>query len=483
MSSGTFWRMAAVATAVVLLAVAFAGVGAPIGNDDEVIYAENVREMRRTGDLGVLTYQGEPGLLRPALPFVPIALVSGWVEGEVGLRLVQVLWFLAILGLVFATGRRAWGRTDLALLATVLCAGIPTFLSFGRALLSDPALVAATTFALYATLRALEDPRWLLGVAAGLGAGVALKSLAAAVPGVALAPWIILAIVRHRPWKMVAGAVALFVALAAPYFVYSYLRFGDRFVEEHLGLSLGTRVGGGSRVGMEGGVTAYLVHVARADGPLAAAWMAAALAGGGALAWRYRERALGLFVSFAVAIVALMSLVGTRLPHYLLPAYPAVALAGAGAVRHLGAHLTSIRPPLRAGLAAVAAATLLALALARPVYQLPPEPQVVELGRAAGEATPPGEPVYTLDWYAPALGYYADRDWHLLSADPGLAEHLGGVYLFRLAGNIHAVPPWPAAPLTVAGYRSDLEAAGLLGRGAIASEVGDWLVVRIARQR
>jgi hypothetical protein len=75
-------------------------------------------------------------------------------------------------------------------------------------------------------------------------------------------------------------------------------------------------------------------------------------------------------------------------------------------VRHLGPRLAGIRPPLRAGVAAVAAVTLLALALARPVYQLPPEPQVVELGGRAAEVTPAGEPVYSLNWYAPALG-----DW------------------------------------------------------------------------
>lgn len=482
MSSRTAWRLAAAATAAVLVLLALRGLDTRVGNGDEAIYAENIREMKRSGDFGVLTYQDEPGLLRPALPFVPIAIVSEWIDGEPGLRLVQALWFLLILGLVFITAHRGWGRLDLAILATVLCAGVPTFFLFARSLFSDPALVAATTFALYATVRAQDEPRWLIGVAAGLGAGVAVKSLAAAVPGVALAPWLVVAVVRHRPWRTLALALALFLALAAPYFVYSYLRFGDRFLDEHLGLSIGTRIGGGSRVGMGGGVAAYALHVFHNDGPAAAGWMVTAVLGGGALAWRHRDPALAIAVTYAAGVFVLMSLVGTRLEHYLLPMYPALALAAAGSLHHIGPRITALRPHLRAGLVAAAAVTLFLLGAASPIDEkLLPAPQVVALGAAAEQATPPGEPVYSLDWYAPALGYYADRDWHLLSTSPQVTEHLAGIYLFRLAGNIHGVPPWPPPPFTIAGHRADLEAVGLLGRGTVLAEVGDWLTIRIAR--
>ncbi len=480
LSSRTAWRLVAAAMAIVLVLFALGGLSKPVGNGDEAIYAENIREMQHTGDWGVLTYQDQPGLLRPALPFVPMAVVSGWIDGEPGLRLVQSLWFLITLALVLITAKRAWSRLDLAIVATVLCAGVPTFWIFARSLFSDPALVAATTFALYSTVRAQDDPRWLLGAAAGLGLGVAFKSLAAAVPGLALAPWLVAVVVRHRPWRLVLAALLAFLALAAPYFVYSYLRFGDRFIHEHIGLSLGTRVAGHTRVGMPGGVTAYAVHIVRGDGPAAAIWMAAAVLGGGFLAWRHRDRALGIVVSYAVIVFVALSLVGTRLGHYLVPIYPAIALAAAGSLVHLGPLVSSLRPALRIAAVAVVAVSLFLLGVNSQLDQtLLPAPQVVELSAAAKRATPAGEPVYSLDWYAPALGYYSEHHWHLLSTQPDVTDHLSGVYLFRLAGNIHGVPPWPRRPFTVVGLRDELAHVGLLAHATELAKVGPWLTARV----
>jgi len=473
----TLRRAIAVAVAALLAALVFVGLDAPIGQGDEVIYAENVREMQRTGDWGVLTYYGAPGLLRPAAPFVPIALVSEVIPGEVGLRLIPALCCLGILALVYLTCAHAWKRWDTALAGVLLCASAPTYFLFSRSLLSDPMLVLATTFALYATIRAQTDPRWLLGVAAGLGAGVAAKSLAAAVPGLALLPFLVVAVVRHRPWRLVALSCGLFFALAAPYFIYSYLRFGDQFIDEHVGLSLGKRAAGGTRVGMSGGITGYALHVVRNDGLPTALWMSAAVVGGGLLAWRKRDSALAICVIYAVVVFAVLSLLGTRLGHYLLPVYPALAIAMAGVVSRLVAPLTALRPVLIKATVLSLATTMLLLGLARPLdWVFLRSHASVVLGRAAKSAIPPGQPVYSLDWYAPALGYYADREWHLLGRSPELTNYLAGVYLFEKAGNIHQAPPWPKGEFVMGASRHALASADLRIERVLA-ESGDWVLV------
>lgn len=453
------WRAASVIVLTALIAITFRGLDRPFGNGDEVIYAQEIREMQRSGDYLALRWHGQADLLRPSTPFVLASLGTHVLDGERGLRLLPAMASAAVLAMIFALAFWLWRRHDVALVAVMLCAGVPSFHLFSRALLSDPLFLAAIVLALFGALLAQGErvrPGFVLcGV--GLGAAVAFKSLAAAIPAAALAPWLVYAARRHwqdralRTTVLVSGLA--FLALAVPFFAYGLHRFGDQFVRDHLGLSLASRVAGATRVGMPGGALAYARYVYLVDGPAVAAWMLAGCVGGLVLAWRERASGLGLVASFALMVFAGLSLVGTRLPHYLLPVYPAAALATAGLyARVLTPERLNTLP--RRLLGPVVALALMLHGMARPPHgHFLPSDDAHVLGQAARSVV--AERIYALDWYAPALGYYADKPWHLLAA-PDLAAEIGPGYLFRHAGNVHEAPPWPQGRFLVAASRARL---------------------------
>jgi dolichyl-phosphate-mannose-protein mannosyltransferase len=150
---------------------------------------------------------------------------------------------------------------------------------------------------------------------------------------------------------------------------------------------------------------------------------------------------------------------------------------------HRFSAAASALPGVAAALPGVAAALVGAAALwvtsGRPSFDANtyPADEARELGAAAGAATAPGQAVYSLDWYAPAFGYYADRDWKLLGTSGGWMKFVGSVDLFQSAGTVRLAPPWPDGRFLVAGARVDLDgAAG--GRGLhrlrVVAATGDF---------
>lgn len=69
----------------------------------------------------------------------------------------------------------------------------------------------------------------------------------------------------------------------------------------------------------------------------------------------------------------------------------------------------------------------------------------------------PGGDVYSFNWYAPALGYYANHRWRLLTSSARMARIVGGIDLFAAAGTVRRVPPWPAESFLVAGFPAELD--------------------------
>jgi hypothetical protein len=259
---------------------------------------------------------------------------------------------------------------------------------------------------------------------------------------------------------------------------------GRRFVAEHLGLMLLERARGGLEavIGI-GGAGAYARHVWLADGAAVALLLAAAVAGAAAWAIVHRDRELGVAATAAAATFALLTAVDTRLGHYLLLWYPAAAMcAGMLAARLLARWDARGGRPLAARALVVACAVaLLARGLAAADFDADAAPSGPSrlLGRAAGARAAPGAPVYTLDWYAPAIGYYADRPWHMLSTVPSVAGMIGNSDPFQNARNIHAVPPWPGdRPLLVAGPREALAAAGL-PVGEVVAEADGYVLAAV----
>jgi len=429
------------------------GIGDPLSNYDEPIFAEMIRAMGRSGDVFTLSYQGAETLQRPPTAVALYTLIAQAVPGEAGMRLGPVLFtLLSALGAGVFVARRfrdSWA----GVLTAAVCLGVPSVFVYGRLLLNDPPFVFAAVVAVAATMAAQREARYVVWAAAALGAAFALKSFAAAVPLVCLAPWLAIAWRRHGRDARPLRALAVFGALALPYFVAGLLVHGGRFWQEHIAVMLLDRASGELEpvIGI-GGADAYLRHLWLADGPLVALLLLGAVVGAGAYALRRRDAELGVAASAAGGSLLLLTLVSTRLAHYMLLFYPLAAICLGGLVARVVALSGHRARPLR-GLAATVAVSVFALGISGEPFDATAMPSWAskDLALTAAERAEPGERVYTLDWYAPAFGYYADRPFTMLSTVPRIAAAIGNSDPFLQAGNVAAVPPWPQGVFWLAG--------------------------------
>lgn len=456
-----------IATASLLVAVYATGLGGGLGNTDEAVYAEFIRAMHRTGDHGTLRYQDTVLLQRPAISVAMYAITARIVPGEYGIRLLPMLFTLVtivVIGAAVWRGSRdvqlASARLVASVAAAIFLAGIASVYIYGRLVLSDPPFVLASILALWATMAAQRDLRWLPWAGLALGAAFGVKSLAAGIPAAALTPWLLRAIWRHRGtlrWRVrVVGSAVGFLLLAAPFYVIGFARHGETFWDQHIARIIVDRAAGDleTLIGI-GGPSAYLRHLWLADGPVVAVVLLGSIVAAAVLGVMRRDSELGVAATYASVVLLGLTAVNTRLAHYLLVFYPGAALcAGLLTSRIItwADEASSLKPWLVRGVAPVLALSLFATTIAQDPFDPSayPSPAAETLGAAVQRHAAPDQPIYTFDWYAPALGYYGDRVWHSLVGDPEMARALGNSDPFRYTGTVHAVPPWPEGRFLVA---------------------------------
>ncbi len=418
----------------------FIGLDRAIGDGDECVHATALRDMMRSGDYLNVRYHGMLVLERPQLPYWLAAPFAHLIPGEVGLRISSALASFATLVLVFWAARKWWGRTDAAFVAMLLLAGSPSFHAYSRTLMSEPPLLLAITLALIGAVESLENPRALQLAAAGLGLAIACKSLVVAVPLLSLAPWLLRSAVRRADRKTLLFASAWFAGTALPYYALGFALHGARFGREHFLRSLAHRAVDSEGIGIAGGVFAYTHWVPQSEGPLTAAWLCLGVLGG--IVWGLRRGRLDLVLlgSYALSVVFGMSLLATRLPHYILPAYPAAALSVGG----LYADITQAGALVRSrfGLLLGPTCAMLVLLVSR-LY--PGGDQYLfqreagrDLGRIAQRITTPDQKLYAYEWYGPSLSFYSERHLVLLTGN-----RRSYVVVREYVEDIALVPPAP----------------------------------------
>lgn len=223
----------------------FAGLGrSAISDSDEAFYAEAAREMVESGDWITPYHNYEYRFQKPILYYWLAALtyqvagVSAWSA-----RLPSALSGLGLALVAWACASRWYGRR------TGLMAGVVVATSFGyfamaRQSLPDLPLAFFVTLATWAGIVAVGDAAtrgqaraWLMLAAAAAAAGMLTKGpLGVLLPGLVLIPvmWAerrrrgLLGETRLVDW---IAAAALFLAIAAPWYVAMYARHGQPYLE------------------------------------------------------------------------------------------------------------------------------------------------------------------------------------------------------------------------------------------------------------
>ncbi|HTU02901.1 MAG TPA: glycosyltransferase family 39 protein [Candidatus Sulfotelmatobacter sp.] len=413
-------RARLVALALILLSAAlfFFRLGAPgLFDADEPAYAQAAREMLRSGDWITPHFNGQPRFDKPIL-FYWLITLSYSILGvsEFAVRLWSALAATGVTLVLAWSARRSFGPpadlwAGLAFSTSLLTAVL------ARAAVTDMLLTLFVTAAILAGLEALQAPdggrAWarLAWVASALA--VLVKGpIGLLIPGAAIIPalWLLRelrsGLRRLVPWE---GPV-LFAAVAFPWYALVLAANGWAFVQ---GFAIKHHL------------TRYVGTVSSHAGPL---WFyfpvlligffpwSAFVPLGVWRAWRAirakrsptpTSRLLAICLSWVATVFLFFSLAGTKLPSYLFPAFPALALLGREALRPLWLAAMMTAVILFAQTAAVPRAYDLLQAALR------------QFATEAGQLLPTGQPVLVYGLNAPSVVFYADRPVRWLGAgDP-----------------------------------------------------------------
>jgi 4-amino-4-deoxy-L-arabinose transferase-like glycosyltransferase len=325
------WLLALLAIATVLGGID--NLGRKLAHPDEGRYSEISREMAATGDWVTPRLDGIKYFEKPPLQYWATALAfEAFGANPYSARLYVWLAALATLAVVGFTAFRLSGPEAAAAAVLALMAS-PYFMALGGIVTLDMGLTLWTTVTACAFLlaedavaRGRSSRGWMLLAWAALALAVLSKGLVAIIfTGAAVFFHMVLqrdaSVLRRMHW---GWGVALFLAIAAPWFVLvsranpEFARFF--FVHEHF--------------------ERFLTHEHRRVEPwwfflpiLALGLVPWVLAYPSAVraAWR-RERGqrlhpLTIALAWAAFVVLFFSASGSKLPAYILPAFPLLAVA------------------------------------------------------------------------------------------------------------------------------------------------------------
>lgn len=297
---------------------------------DEGFYAAVVADMMRRGDWITPTLNGVAWFEKPILAYW-LAIPSVSVFGEaLGPRLPSVLCTLATTWVLYSFAKRHWGNDTARVVALVYSTNI-LVVALGRMMMTDAPLVLCLTIAVtqVADWRLLDGCPWgirrwaFVGVAVGLGV-LAKGPVALILFGAVFLFASFLVPAFKGSWKS-AWPLGLLVcfAVAAVWYLPCYLVNGRLFIDKFLIEQNIGRFSGGDRahsVPVWSHPVYYPVILFLTSLP----WIAGAL-GKDPAEKKRTDLDRFLWIWFLVPF-AFFTVSGTKLPHYILPAVPPLAL-------------------------------------------------------------------------------------------------------------------------------------------------------------
>ena len=304
---------------------------------DESRYAQATTQMLETGDLIDIHYQDQVRYLQPAgIYWLQAAAVTafGDVKGhEISAhRLPSYLSAIIAVLLTGWIGARAFGSAA-GVLAAVAMGSCLLLGVEARMAKIDATLLAVTLGAQAILLRAYLDRTRLSWRAAALfwallGAGLMLKGplivLFVGLTALSLSLWD-----RSTAWLLRLRPVlfVLTMAVVAPWIWAISVKTHGGFLSEALGHSLLGKVGGGQQ--RHGGAPGYHLMMFGLMFWPSAVFAVLAIP----FAWaKRRDPAVRFMIAWIVPAWIVFEAVATKLPHYVLPLYPALACLAAAAV-------------------------------------------------------------------------------------------------------------------------------------------------------
>jgi len=439
---------------------------ATLWEPDEPRFAEATRQMFARHDFATPYFNGVPRFEKPILIYWLQAAAHGVAANELAARLPSALAGVGSVLLLFLIASRMTTRAA-ALIAALAFATMFRFVALARQGLTDVPVLFFILAALYgfvwATVERSARAAWLAWIAVGLG--ILTKG---PVGLLAVIIWSACALVRRdrslvSQVRPIAGP-ALALLIAAPWYVLMVAKHGHAFVDFALGHEIVARVLSDDGFAPDRGLFYYFKVWPGDAAPWSLLFIAAIV--WAAFRWQRLDvsdrRALLFALTWFLSVFVVFSLSSSKVPHYVLPAYPAAAMV-IGIFIDRVARWPNDAAWWRVPMAIIAVALLaLAALLAWSIDVLMPD------------AAPLARWLVPLVFAAGALGLAASV-WRarVVPAAAGLAVTLGAAFAVIgavvIPGAVEAFKPMPrlahaASPLLQPGAR-----IGLLGRYGASS--------------
>jgi len=312
-------------------------VSLPVTDRDEARFAQSSRQMLESGDFVDIRFQDVPRYKKPigiywlqAASVSAVHTLGASIDRIWAYRIPSFLSGLGAVLLTFWSAQPIIGRRA-ALLAAILFASCLTLTFEAHIAKSDAALTLSVVLTQGALFRLYMASRpaatWGLALLfwGGLGAGILLKG--PVTPAIVLLTAVFVAgRDKRRAWLQNLHwrwGVPVLLAITLPWFIAIGVSSGGAFFKSSLGQDFAGKIQGGqeSHWGPPGLYILLLWWTF---------WPAALFLNWQSAKWiwqeRYNRRALFL-LAWIVPFWVLIEAVPTKLPHYALPLYPAIAMA------------------------------------------------------------------------------------------------------------------------------------------------------------
>ncbi len=305
----------------------------PLLGKDEPKNAEATREMMERNDWVAPRLAGELWFDKPILIYWAGLLAFHLIgPGELAARLPSALFGMAGVLLTWACARRIFGDTVGWRSAVILATSLEYFW-FSRSAVTDIPLTFFVTLSLVAFYAAMEghaSRRWAYPLCfAATGAAVLTKGpVGVVLPALAAGAFLIfqgrLQELRRVPWL---SSLAAFLLVAAPWYVVVALRHGPEFWSDFIVNRNLERYTSGIHH-HPGPIYYYLPILVIGPFPWGALFPFSvwSVLREGWEALRGRLRPVGFLLLWILLPLLFFSFAGSKLPSYLLPCFPAVAI-------------------------------------------------------------------------------------------------------------------------------------------------------------
>ncbi len=334
-----FWGLTLAALALWLIGLG----GMPLRDWDEGTYGLLAREMVRSQDWLHLSIFGQPFWLKPPLAIWLMALgyqVGGgdalgspWLE----FSLRAPLAIASALGvpLLYGLGRELFREQRHAIYPAVIYLTLLPVVRHGRLAMLDGIVNTMMILLFLCLLRARKQPVWAVGIGLCLGAIALTKGI------LVLAIWGIagLYLLLSQQWPLFRNPYAwlglgLGIAITGAWYGVQYHTYGADFLTVHFGAQGFDRLGDAVE-GNDGPVWYYLLEIAKYGWP----WLVFFPSGCKQAGQQWKSWGLLALLGFSL-FLAVVSGMGTKLPWYLFPCYPFLAVI-------LGGYFATVQQPRR----------------------------------------------------------------------------------------------------------------------------------------